>query len=88
MVVVPRSQAVADLMTDCAPARLAESSVVSRWRPIWPMTSPEKAPQTAVLAVGIARRAGLDSAVLRDAFSVVMLRHVGCTAFAHEEAVL
>ncbi len=88
MVVDPRSQAVADLMTDCAPARLAEASVVSRWRPIWPTTSPREAAADRGAAGGIGRRAGLDSAVLRDAFSVVMLRYVGCTAFAHEEVVL
>jgi HD-GYP domain-containing protein (c-di-GMP phosphodiesterase class II)/DNA-binding CsgD family transcriptional regulator len=47
---------------------------------------PEKVLRTAVLAVELGRRAGLDDATLRDAYYVAMLRFLGCTGFAHEEA--
>src|SRR5689334_19338513 len=46
----------------------------------------EKVLRTAILATEIGRRAGLDQADLRDAYYVAILRFLGCTAFAHEEA--
>src|SRR6476620_3521834 len=49
---------------------------------------PEKVLRTAVLAVEIGRRTGLDDEALRDAYYVAILRFLGCTAFAHEEAHL
>ena len=47
---------------------------------------PEKVLRTAILAVELGRRAGLDDATLRDAYYVAVLRFLGCTGFAHEEA--
>lgn len=47
---------------------------------------PEKCLRTAILAVAIGREAGLDEATLHDAYWVCLLRFLGCTAFAHEEA--
>lgn len=47
---------------------------------------PGKVLRTAVLAVEIGRHAGIDEASLRDAYYVAVLRFLGCTAFAHEEA--
>lgn len=46
----------------------------------------EKVLRTALLAVSIGRCAGFSSEVLRDAYYVSLLRFLGCTAFAHEEA--
>src|SRR5260370_1581994 len=47
---------------------------------------PEKVLRTAVLVVELGRRAGLRDAELRDAYYVTVLRFLGCTGFAHEEA--
>jgi HD-GYP domain-containing protein (c-di-GMP phosphodiesterase class II) len=47
---------------------------------------PEKVLRTAILAVELARRAGLEEATVRDIYWVTTLRFLGCTAFAHEEA--
>ena len=47
---------------------------------------PEKVLRTAILAVELGRRAGLDDPTLRDAYYVTVLRFLGCTGFAHEEA--
>jgi hypothetical protein len=49
---------------------------------------PEKVMRTVVLAVEIGRRAGHDDATLRDAYWVSLLRFLGCTGFAHEEAAI
>jgi HD-GYP domain-containing protein (c-di-GMP phosphodiesterase class II) len=46
----------------------------------------EKVLRTAILATEIGRCAGLGHAELRDAFYVAVLRFLGCTGFAHEEA--
>ena len=47
---------------------------------------PEKCLRSAVLAVAIGQRAGLSEDALRDGYWVTVLRFLGCTAFAHEEA--
>lgn len=47
---------------------------------------PEKVMRGALLAVEIGRRHGLSAEALRDVYYVAMLRYLGCTAFAHEEA--
>lgn len=47
---------------------------------------PEKVLRTAILAVEIGRRAGVTDEKLRDAYYVSLLRFLGCTGFAHEEA--
>jgi HD-GYP domain-containing protein (c-di-GMP phosphodiesterase class II)/DNA-binding CsgD family transcriptional regulator len=47
---------------------------------------PEKVLRTVILAVEVGRRAGYDDATLRDAYYVSILRFLGCTGFAHEEA--
>src|SRR5207302_2732138 len=47
---------------------------------------PEKVLRTVILATELARRAGHDDAAVRDAYWVTLLRFLGCTAFAHEEA--
>jgi len=48
----------------------------------------ESALRTALLASAIAREAGVSGEDASDAFYAALLRHVGCTAFAHEEAVI
>jgi HD-GYP domain-containing protein (c-di-GMP phosphodiesterase class II) len=47
---------------------------------------PEKVLKTALLAVEVGRRAGLDAGTLRDAYYLTLFRFLGCTGFAHEEA--
>lgn len=47
---------------------------------------PEKVLRTAILAVRIGERAGLDATALRDAYYLTLFRFLGCTGFAHEEA--
>jgi HD-GYP domain-containing protein (c-di-GMP phosphodiesterase class II) len=47
----------------------------------------EKGMRTALLAVTVGRRLGLDEEKLSDAYYANLLRAVGCTAFASEEAV-
>ena len=47
---------------------------------------PEKALRTTLLAVELGRRHGVSEADLRDTYYVNLLRYLGCTAFAHEEA--
>jgi HD-GYP domain-containing protein (c-di-GMP phosphodiesterase class II) len=46
----------------------------------------EKGMRTALLAVTVGRRLGLDDRTLSDAYYANLLRAVGCTAFASEEA--
>jgi hypothetical protein len=46
----------------------------------------EKGMRTALLAVTVGRRLGLDARALSDAYYANLLRAVGCTAFASEEA--
>jgi HD-GYP domain-containing protein (c-di-GMP phosphodiesterase class II) len=47
---------------------------------------PEKVLRTAVIAVEVGRRAGVEAATLRDAYYLTLFRFLGCTGFAHEEA--
>src|SRR5882762_8306209 len=47
---------------------------------------PGKVLRTVVLAVEVGRRAGIDAGTLRDAYYTTLLRFLGCTGFAHEEA--
>jgi HD-GYP domain-containing protein (c-di-GMP phosphodiesterase class II)/DNA-binding CsgD family transcriptional regulator len=49
---------------------------------------PEKVLRTAIIAVEVARRADLGESAARDAYWVTLLRFLGCTGFAHEEAHL
>ena len=46
----------------------------------------EKTMRTCLLAVSVGRRLGLDGQDLSDAFYATLLRSIGCTAFASEEA--
>jgi HD-GYP domain-containing protein (c-di-GMP phosphodiesterase class II)/DNA-binding CsgD family transcriptional regulator len=46
----------------------------------------EKGMRTCLLAVSVGRRMGLDDESLSDVFYVNLLRAIGCTAFASEEA--
>jgi HD-GYP domain-containing protein (c-di-GMP phosphodiesterase class II) len=48
----------------------------------------ETALRTAVIAARIASAAGLSSSQVRDAYYAGLLRYLGCTAYAHEEAQL
>jgi HD-GYP domain-containing protein (c-di-GMP phosphodiesterase class II) len=49
---------------------------------------PEEAIRTCLLATGLARRNGLMDADVADVYWTALLMHVGCTAFAHEQAAL
>jgi HD-GYP domain-containing protein (c-di-GMP phosphodiesterase class II)/DNA-binding CsgD family transcriptional regulator len=49
---------------------------------------PEKVMRTVVLAVELARMQGIEGEALRDVYYTSLLRFLGCTAFAHEEANL
>ena len=46
----------------------------------------EKTMRTCLLAVSVGRRMGLDEQELSDTFYATLLRSIGCTAFASEEA--
>ncbi len=48
----------------------------------------ETAVRTALLATHLGRAFDIPSASLRDVFYAAMLRHIGCTAWAHEAAAL
>jgi hypothetical protein len=48
----------------------------------------EQALRTCLLAVAAGRELGLEDAVLRDVCYLALLRFVGCTADAHEQAAL
>lgn len=47
-----------------------------------------KVVRTALLAAELARAAGLGAPIVRDALYTTLLRFLGCTGFAHEEASL
>ncbi|HEX9711884.1 MAG TPA: HD domain-containing phosphohydrolase [Actinomycetota bacterium] len=47
---------------------------------------PEKAICSCLLATGLARRLDLPDEDVRDVYMTTLLRHLGCTATAHEEA--
>jgi len=47
---------------------------------------PEKATRTCLLATRLARGIGLAEEDVRDVYLTTLLRHLGCTATAHEEA--
>jgi HD-GYP domain-containing protein (c-di-GMP phosphodiesterase class II) len=46
---------------------------------------PETALRTCLLGIRIGRELGLQEQQLEEVFYVTLLRHVGCTAFSHEE---
>jgi HD-GYP domain-containing protein (c-di-GMP phosphodiesterase class II) len=48
----------------------------------------ETAQRTCLVATHLARRLALPAAAQRDAFYAGLMRHVGCTAWAHEAAAL
>jgi HD-GYP domain-containing protein (c-di-GMP phosphodiesterase class II) len=48
----------------------------------------EKTLRTCVLAVGLAEVAGFTEVEQRDVFHATLLRFIGCTSFAHEEALM
>lgn len=48
----------------------------------------ETALRTSVLAAGVARESGASADQVSDAFGASLLRYLGCTAYAHEEAVM
>lgn len=49
---------------------------------------PETALRTCMLAVHIARHLSLSDEQLSEVFYTSLLRHIGCTAFSHEEGVM
>jgi putative nucleotidyltransferase with HDIG domain len=49
---------------------------------------PEKSVRAAILAVELARRLDLPDADVRDVYYATLMKHLGCTATAHEEAAL
>lgn len=49
---------------------------------------PEKATRSCLLATRLARGLGLAEEEVRDVYLTTLLRHLGCTATAHEEAYL
>ncbi|HEX6208638.1 MAG TPA: HD domain-containing phosphohydrolase [Actinomycetota bacterium] len=49
---------------------------------------PEKAARSCLLATRMARGLGLPEAEVREVYLATLLRHLGCTATAHEEAHL
>lgn len=49
---------------------------------------PETALRTCLLGVRIGQELGLSQEQLADIFYVTLLRHLGCTAFSHEEGVV
>jgi HD-GYP domain-containing protein (c-di-GMP phosphodiesterase class II) len=49
---------------------------------------PEKVLRTAILAVQLGERAGLAASTQHDAYYLTLLRFLGCSGFAHEEAHL
>lgn len=49
---------------------------------------PEEAMRTCLLATGLARRISLPETEVADVYWTALLMHVGCTAFAHEQAAL
>src|SRR5229473_2887793 len=49
---------------------------------------PETAMQACLLATRLAQRMNLSANVVSDVYYTTLLRSVGCTAYAHEEAVL
>jgi len=50
--------------------------------------SPEKAVRACLLATALARRMGASEGEVRNVYYTSLLRHLGCTATAHEEAYL
>jgi HD-GYP domain-containing protein (c-di-GMP phosphodiesterase class II)/DNA-binding CsgD family transcriptional regulator len=50
--------------------------------------APEKAIRSCLLATGLARGLDLAEEDVRDVYLTTLLRHLGCTATAHEEAYL
>jgi HD-GYP domain-containing protein (c-di-GMP phosphodiesterase class II) len=49
---------------------------------------PEEAIRTCLLATGLGRRIDLSQSELADVYWTALLMHVGCTAFAHEQAAI
>ena len=49
---------------------------------------PEKAIRACLVATALARRMGTPEADVSDVYYTALLRHLGCTATAHEEAYL
>jgi HD-GYP domain-containing protein (c-di-GMP phosphodiesterase class II) len=49
---------------------------------------PEEAMRACVVATALARRMGLGSADVRDAYYTTLLEHLGCNGFAHEVAMV
>jgi HD-GYP domain-containing protein (c-di-GMP phosphodiesterase class II)/DNA-binding CsgD family transcriptional regulator len=49
---------------------------------------PEKAIRACLVATALARRMGIPEAEVPDVYYTALLRHLGCTATAHEEAYL
>ena len=49
---------------------------------------PEEALRATLLATGLARRLRLDEREVGDIYYTTLLRFVGCTAYAHEEAAM
>lgn len=49
---------------------------------------PEEAVRSCLIAIGLARHVGLDEAEVADVYYTTLLKFIGCTAFAHEEAIV
>ena len=70
-----------------APSRLAEvSGALSAATDLADGFRPEQAVRTTVLATAVGTALGLDSTTIADVFWGALLRFLGCTAFATEEA--
>lgn len=50
--------------------------------------APEKSIRSCLVAVGLARRLGLPESEVSDVYYATLLRHLGCTATAHDESYL
>jgi HD-GYP domain-containing protein (c-di-GMP phosphodiesterase class II) len=49
---------------------------------------PQSAMHACLLATGLAEHMGLEPPQISDVYYATLLRYIGCTAFAHEEAVI
>ncbi|MGH3647363.1 MAG: hypothetical protein ACRDTM_09325, partial [Micromonosporaceae bacterium] len=50
--------------------------------------APEQSVRACLVAAGLARQIGLPESEVADVYYATLLRHIGCTATAHEESAL
>ena len=75
---------MATAQPDTRRIRLAELSLATDLAMNFP---PETALRTCLLALKIGQDIGLSENQLSEVFYVSLLRHIGCTAFSHEEGI-